>query len=226
VWPDHPKNIAFETTLGDEQGTARAFATAAHTASLTLVNQRVVANFLDTRAVIAEYDRKADRLTLTLGSQGSHLLRDLLSQAVLKIPAEKLRVITPDVGGGFGTKLFPYREYALAAFAARELRRPVKWVAERSEHFLGDTQGRDNHTTARLALDADKRFTALLVYMVCDMGAYLSAFAPYIPYVGAAMLPGVYDFPACFIRITAAFTLGWEESTRRRFSPKRGKMSM
>jgi carbon-monoxide dehydrogenase large subunit len=110
VWPDHPKNIAFETTLGDERGTARAFATAAHTASLTLVNQRVVANFLDTRAVIAEYDRKADRLTLTLGSQGSHLLRDLLSQAVLKIPAEKLRVITPDVGGGFGTKLFPYRE--------------------------------------------------------------------------------------------------------------------
>jgi carbon-monoxide dehydrogenase large subunit len=206
VWPDRPKNVAFATTLGNEQATARAIATAAHTVSLAVVNQRLVANFLDTRAVIAEYDRAADRLTLTLGSQGSHLLRDLLSQAVLKIPPEKLRVVTPDVGGGFGTKLFPYREYALAAFAAKELRRPVKWVAERSEHFLGDAQGRDNHTTARLALDADNRFTALVVDMVCDMGAYLSAFAPYIPYVGAAMLPGVYDFPSCFIRITAAFT--------------------
>jgi carbon-monoxide dehydrogenase large subunit len=206
VWPKHAKNVAFETTLGDEQATARAFAAAERTVSLAIVNQRLVTNFLDTRAVIAEYDTAADRLTLTLGSQGSHLLRDLLSQAVLKIPPEKLRVVTPDVGGGFGTKLFPYREYALAAFAARQLRRPVRWVAERSEHFLGDTQGRDNYTTAKLALDADNRFTALSIDMVCDMGAYLSAFAPYIPYVGAVMLPGVYDFPACFVRITAAFT--------------------
>jgi carbon-monoxide dehydrogenase large subunit len=206
VWPGHAKNVAFETTLGDERATARAFAASAKTVALAVVNQRLVTNFLDTRAVIAEYDAAADRLTLTLGSQGSHLLRDLLSQAVFKIPPDKLRVVTPDVGGGFGTKLFPYREYALAAFAARQLRRSVKWVAERSEHFLGDTQGRDNHTTAKLALDADNRFTALSVEMVCDMGAYLSAFAPYIPYVGAVMLPGVYDFPTCFIRITAAFT--------------------
>jgi carbon-monoxide dehydrogenase large subunit len=204
IWSGHKRNVAFETTLGDEQAAARAFAGAAKTVSLTVVNQRIVANFLDTRAVIAEYD--ADRLTLTLGSQGSHLLRDILSQAVLKIAPDKLRVVTPDVGGGFGTKLFPYREYALAAVAAKRLRRPVKWVADRTEHFLGDTQGRDNHTTARLALDADHRFTALSIEMTCDMGAYLSAFAPYIPYVGAAMLPGVYDFPACFIRITAAFT--------------------
>jgi aerobic carbon-monoxide dehydrogenase large subunit len=206
VWPGHAKNVAFETTLGDKRATERAFAAAQRTVSLSVVNQRLVTNYLDTRAVIAEYDAAADRLTLTLGSQGSHLLRDLMSQAVLKIPPEKLRVVTPDVGGGFGTKLFPYREYALAAFAARKLRRPVKWVAERTEHFLGDTQGRDNYTTARLALDADDRFTALSIEMVCDMGAYLSAFAPYIPYVGAVMLPGVYDFPACFIRITAAFT--------------------
>ena len=204
IWSGHKRNVAFETTLGDEQAAARAFAGAAKTVSLTVVNQRIVANFLDTRAVIAEYD--ADRLTLTLGSQGSHLLRDILSQAVLKIAPDKLRVVTPDVGGGFGTKLFPYREYALAAVAAKRLGRPVKWVADRTEHFLGDTQGRDNHTTARLALDADHRFTALSIEMTCDMGAYLSAFAPYIPYVGAAMLPGVYDFPACFIRITAAFT--------------------
>ena len=206
VWSSHAGNIAFEQTLGDEKGTTHALATAARTVSLSVVNQRLVTNYLDTRAVISEYDATTDRTTLTLGSQGSHLLRDLLSQAVLKIAPDKLRVITPDVGGGFGTKLFPYREYALAAVAAKRLKRPVKWVAERSEHFLGDTQGRDNFTTATLALDADNRFTALSIDMACNMGAYLSAFAPYIPYVGAVMLPGVYDFPTCFICITAAFT--------------------
>jgi aerobic carbon-monoxide dehydrogenase large subunit len=206
LWPGHPGNLAFEDRLGDEKATSQALASAAKTVSLSIVNQRLVTNFLDTRGVVAEYDAKADHLTLTLGSQGSHLLRDILSGAVLKIPPEKLRVVTPDVGGGFGTKLFPYREYALAAVAAKQLKRPVKWVAERTEHFLGDSQGRDNVTTATLALDADNRFTALKIDMTCDMGAYLSAFAPYIPHVGAVMLPGVYDLPSCFIHIRAAFT--------------------
>jgi aerobic carbon-monoxide dehydrogenase large subunit len=206
VWPDRTGNAAFEMTIGEKQATADAFAAAAKVVSLDVVNQRLVTNFLDTRAVVAEYDAASDRTTLTLGSQGSHLVRDILANAVLKIAPEKLHVVTPDVGGGFGTKLFPYREYALAAVAAKRLTRPVKWVADRSEHFLGDAQGRDNDTIARLALDADHRFTALEIDMVCDMGAYLSTFAPYIPYVGAVMLPGVYDFPACFIHIAAAFT--------------------
>ncbi len=206
LWPTHAGNVAFEDKLGDETATAQALASAARTVSLSIVNQRLVTNYLDTRAVVAEFDAKTDHLTLTLGSQGSHILRDLLSGMVLKIPPEKLRVVTPDVGGGFGTKLFPYREYALAAVAAKRLKRPVKWAAERTEHFLSDTQGRDNFTTATLALDADNRFTALSIDMTCDMGAYLSAFAPYIPHVGAVMLPGVYDFPTCFIRIRAAFT--------------------
>src|SRR5262245_28955777 len=205
VWPQHRSNLAFQTELGDAKATQRAFAKAAHTVSLELVNQRLVANYLDTRGVVAEYEAGQDRVTLTLSSQGSHSVRDALC-AMLNIAPDKLRVITPDVGGGFGTKLFPYREYALAAVAAKRLERAVKWVADRSEHFLGDTQGRDNHTAARLALDADHRFTALEIDMVCDMGAYFSAFAPYIPYVGAVMLPGVYDVPACFIRITSAFT--------------------
>ncbi len=117
-----------------------------------------------------------------------------------------MRVITPDVGGGFGTKLFAYREYALAAVAAKKTGKPVKWIADRTEHFLGDTQGRDNITTARLALDADGRFLALDVDTIADMGAYLSTYAPYIPYIGAAMLPGVYDIPTCFIRVRAAYT--------------------
>ncbi len=206
VWPSHAGNLAFEDRLGDEKATAQALADAARTVSLSIVNQRLVTNYLDTRGVIAEYDGKTDHLTLTLGSQGSHIVRDILCGAVLKIPPGKLRVVTPDVGGGFGTKLFPYREYALAAVAAKRLRRPVKWVAERTEHFLGDSQGRDNVTTATLALDADNRFTGLKIDMACDMGAYLSAFAPYIPHVGAVMLPGVYDLPACFIHIKAAFT--------------------
>ena len=206
LWPSHPGNVAFEDRLGDEAATARALAKAAKTVELTIVNQRLVTNYLDTRGVVAEYDAGTDHLTLTLGSQGSHFLRDVLAGAVLKIPPEKLRVITPDVGGGFGTKLFPYREYALAAVAAKRLQRPVKWVAERTEHFLGDSHGRDNVTTATLGLDADNRFTALRIDTVCDMGGYLSAFAPYIPHVGAVMLPGVYDLPACFVRIRAAFT--------------------
>jgi aerobic carbon-monoxide dehydrogenase large subunit len=207
VWPQRSSsNAAFTMTLGDERATADAFAKAAKVVTLTVVNQRLVTNFLDTRAAVAEHDAASDRITLTLGSQGSHLVRDILANGVLKIAPEKLHVITPDVGGGFGTKLFPYREYALVAVAAKRLGRTVKWVADRSEHFLGDTQGRDNDTTAKLALDADHRFIALDIDMACDMGAYLSTFAPYIPYVGAVMLPGVYAIPACFIRIAAVYT--------------------
>ena len=125
---------------------------------------------------------------------------------ILNIPVEKMRVITPDTGGGFGTKLFPYREYALVAVAAKNLKRPVTWVAERTEHFLCDAQGRDNVTTAELALDANNKFLALRVDTIADMGGYLSAFAPYIPYGGAGMLPGVYDFPTCYARVRAAYT--------------------
>jgi carbon-monoxide dehydrogenase large subunit len=206
VWPTARSNLAFETTLGDATATAAAFARAARTISLCVVNQRLVTNYLDTRGVIAEYDRAAERFTLTLGSQGSHAVRDVLCGAVLNIPPDKMRVVTPDVGGGFGTKLFPYREYALAAVAARRLGRPVKWVAERSEHFLGDTQGRDNITTAKLALDDEGRFLALEVDLIADMGAYLSCYAPFIPFIGAGMSPGVYDIPACHVRVRGAYT--------------------
>jgi carbon-monoxide dehydrogenase large subunit len=206
VWADKPGNLAFETSMGDERKTAAAFAGAARVVTLRLVNQRLVTNYLDTRGVVGEFDAESGRITLTLSSQGSHMVRDILCKRVLKIPTDRMRVITPDVGGGFGTKLFPYREYALVAVATERLRRPVKWIADRTEHFLGDSQGRDNVTEARLALDDKGRFQALAIDTVCDMGAYLSCFAPYIPYVGAVMLPGVYDLPTCFIRIRAAFT--------------------
>jgi carbon-monoxide dehydrogenase large subunit len=206
VWSDKSSNVAYETHLGDAQATAAAFAQAVETVTLAVVNQRLVTNYLDTRAVVAEYDNASERFTLTLGSQGSHTVRDVLCGAVLKIAPENMRVVTPDVGGGFGTKLFPYREYALAAMAARQLGRPVKWVSDRSEHFLADSQGRDNITTAKLALDENGRFLALDVDLVADMGAYLSFFGPFIPFIGAGMSPGVYDIPVCHVRVRGVFT--------------------
>jgi carbon-monoxide dehydrogenase large subunit len=204
VWPDQPGNLAFETELGDAAATQLAFAQAARTVSVTIVNQRLVTNYMDTRGVIAEHDGK--RYTLTLGSQGSHLIRDIICGEVLKLPLDKMRVVTPDVGGGFGTKLFPYREYALAAVAAERLRRSVKWVADRSEHFLGDSHGRDNISTARLAIDDKGRFLALALDIVADMGAYLSCYGPYIPWLGAGMATGTYDIPAAHVRLRASFT--------------------
>jgi carbon-monoxide dehydrogenase large subunit len=206
VWPKIPDNLAFETELGDAEATANTFMQAAHAVSLTLTNQRVVSNYLDTRAVVAEHDSRQDRTTLTLSSQGSHSVRDTLCRDVLRIDTSSMRVVTPDVGGGFGTKLFAYREYALAALAARRLDRPVKWVADRSEHFLADTHGRDNATTATLALDRDGRFLALDVDLIANMGAYLSGYAPFIPFIGAGMSPGVYDIPACHVRVRGVFT--------------------
>jgi carbon-monoxide dehydrogenase large subunit len=204
VWPDRPGNLAFETTLGDERATDDIFAKAARTVSVKVVNQRLVTNYLDTRGVIAEYD--GDRITLPLGSPGSHIIRDIVAADILKLPPEKLRVVTPDVGGGFGTKLFPYREYALAAVAARKLNKPVKWIGERIEHFLSDSHGRDNITTAKMALDDKGKFLALDIDILADMGAYLSCYAPYIPWLGAGMATGVYDIPAAFVRLRATYT--------------------
>jgi carbon-monoxide dehydrogenase large subunit len=204
VWADRPGNVAFETDLGDAAATKQAFAQAAHTVELTIVNQRLVTNYLDTRGVVAEYD--GERYTLTLGSQGSHIIRDIIAGEVMKLPPEKMRVITPDVGGGFGTKLFPYREYALAAVAAERLRQPVKWVCERTEHFLADSHGRDNISTARLALDDKGHFLALALDIVADMGAYLSCYAPYIPWLGAGMATGAYDIPVAHVRLRGVYT--------------------
>jgi len=204
VWPQRPDNLAFQVEAGDAAATKRAFAQAARTIELTIVNQRLVTNYMDTRGVIAEFD--GERHTLTLGSQGSHIIRDIIGVEVMKLPADKMRVITPDVGGGFGTKLFPYREYALAAVAAEKLRRPVKWVCERTEHFLADSHGRDNISTARLAVDDKGRFLALSLDIIADMGAYLHCYAPYIPWLGVGMATGAYDIPAAHVRLRCPFT--------------------
>ena len=206
VWPAHPGNVLFDVPVGDKQVTDAAFAAAHAVAEVRIVNPRIITNYMETRAAICEYDAKRDHMTLTIGSQGSHRLRDILCQNILKIPVEKMRVICPDVGGGFGTKLFPYREYALVAFAARKLRKTVKWVADRADHFVGDAQGRDNVTTARMALGEDGRFLAMDVDLMGDMGAYLSTFGPYIPHGGAGMLPGLYDIKTFHCRVRTVFT--------------------
>src|SRR6476619_575260 len=206
VWPDKPGNVLFDVSIGDKLAAEAAFAKAHAVAEISIVNPRIVTNFMETRAAVAEYDARKDHLTLTIGSQGSHRLREIIGGMVLKMPLERMRVICPDVGGGFGTKLFPYREYALIAVAAKKLKKTIKWTADRSDHFMGDAQGRDNITTARMALAEDGKFLAMEADLIGDMGAYLSTFGPYIPHGGAGMLPGLYDFQAFHGRVRTVFT--------------------
>jgi carbon-monoxide dehydrogenase large subunit len=206
VWPDRPGNLAFDTELGNAEATENAFANAHRTISLTLVNNRLVTNYLETRGCVAEYDEATGRWTITLGSQGSHDIRGTLARQILKVDRKRVRVVTPDVGGGFGTKLFMYREYPLCAVAAERLKRPVRWIADRTEHFLGDAHGRDNITTATMAVDRDGRFLALRVDIKADLGAYLSQFAPFVPSSGAGMSPGCYDIPAVHARVRGYYT--------------------
>jgi carbon-monoxide dehydrogenase large subunit len=205
VWDERGNNVAFRTEVGDRATTEQAFAKAHRVVKLELVNQRVVANYLETRGAIAEFDEHGVMM-LTVSTQGSHTVRNALCDKVLNIPKEQLRVITGDVGGGFGTKLGPYREYALAVIAARELGRAVAWVGDRTEHFLGDAHGRDNVTVAEMALDKDNRFIGLRVDTVANLGAYLAYFGPFIIANGAGMLPGVYDIPAAYCTQCGVYT--------------------
>ena len=206
VFAGAPGNLAYDTHIGDSKACEAAFGAAAHVVSVKIVNPRVVANFLEPRGALAEYDAKSDRLTLNVGSQGVHGMRDFLAKGILKVSPSKLRVVTKDVGGGFGTKSFVYREYPLVLEAARRLGRPVRWQADRSEHFVGDAQGRDNVTTAEMALDAQGRFLALRVDILGNLGAYLSQFAPYIPWLGASMATGPYDIGALHARVRGVYT--------------------
>jgi aerobic carbon-monoxide dehydrogenase large subunit len=205
VWPERKHNLAFTAELGDSRATEAAFAKAAHVVKIELVNQRVVANYIEPRGVVAEIDERG-RVVLTLGSQGSHMILHGVGVAVMKLTPDRMRVITNDVGGGFGTKAVPYGEYALAGRAAQKLKKVVAWVSERSEHFIADTHGRDNFTVAEMAVDKDGKFLAIRVDTIAAMGAYLSAVAPYIPYLGASMLPGVYTIPVMHARVRGIYT--------------------
>ncbi len=205
VWAQAPGNIAFDQTLGKKDRTDAAFAKAAHVVKLTVENNRLVTNYMETRACIGAFDAKEGRYTLTLGSQGVHGIQSAVV-AVMGISSDKLRVITPDVGGGFGTKSFNYREYPLVLFASRALGRPVKWTQDRTEHFLSCAQGRDNLTDVEMALDARGKFLALRVHIRGNLGAYASQYGPYIPWLGATMATGPYDIRTMFARCQGIYT--------------------
>src|SRR5712672_2122249 len=207
VWNEHPGNLCFDWEIGNGAAVQRASASAAHRVSLTLVNNRVIANSMEPRGAFGQYDPGEDSYTLWSSTQGSHFLRNLLAEHVFKIPENRIRVVTPDVGGGFGMKLFLYPEHVLVLWAAKRLGRPVKWTPERSDAFMTDTQGRDNLTRLELALDEELRFLALDVEITANMGAYLSNFAPEIPTVsGAVMHSGVYAIPAIHVGVKGVFT--------------------
>lgn len=204
VWPDRARNNSYTAEIGDAAAAERAFASAVHRVRLELVNQRLVTNFMETRGVVASFGEDG-RYTMTVSSQGANMIHASV-RGIMKLPPERLRVLTHDVGGGFGTKAPAYREYALAALAAEKLGKPVAWIADRSEHFIGDNQGRDHVSVAEMVVDDDGRFLAMRVETIANMGAYFSEVAPYIPYLGATMSPGVYDIPVVHARVRAVWT--------------------
>jgi aerobic carbon-monoxide dehydrogenase large subunit len=208
--PIHPgmsSNVALDHELGDKAATDAAFAKAAHTTTIKLVNQRVVVNAMEPRACLGAYDKASGKYTLYTGSQGVHGMRGGIAKHVLGIDDAKLRVITKDVGGGFGMKSFIYHEYPLVLFAAKQLGRPVRWASERTEAFLSDTQGRDHVTEASIALDKDHKITAVRTHTTAAMGGYLSYFAPFVPTLAApGMQVGVYAIPAFFTATKCVFT--------------------
>ena len=207
VWDEAPGNLCFDWETGDGPAVERAMTAACHRISLDLVNNRVVVNSMEPRGAVGEYDPGDETYTLWSSTQGSHFIRNLLAGQVFKIPENRIRVVTRDVGGGFGMKLFLYPEHVLVLWAAERVGRPVKWIPDRSDAFMTDTQGRDNVTRLELALDEDFRFLGLDVTLIANMGAYLSNFAPEIPTAsGAVMHSGVYAIPAIHVGVKGVFT--------------------
>ena len=205
VWPELKTNVALDASQGNKAKTDAAFAKADRVVSIDIINNRLVANYMEPRVCTAEYDPAAKTYKLTLGSQGSHGLRDKLA-SIMGIKPDKIRVVTPDVGGGFGNKAFMYREYPLLTKAAKALKKPVQWVQERTEHFLSCAQGRDNIVTAEMALSKSGKFLAMRVDLIADMGAYLSQYAPYIPVLGGTMTTGCYDIPQAYFRVRGVYS--------------------
>ena len=201
-----PGNLSFRWEKGDRAATDAAFDAAEHVVRTRLVNNRIVINPIETRAAIGAWD--GERFTLYTPTQGPHSLRRQLAADIFGLPEDAFRVVTTDVGGAFGMKIFLYAEQALVLLAARDLGRAVKWVAERSaDGFLSDNHARDQINEVELALDGDGRFLALRVHSYANMGGYLSNFGPYIPTeAGVLMNNGVYAFKALHVRVTGVFT--------------------
>lgn len=200
-------NVAFNWTLGDASATEAALRGASRVVTQHLVNQRLVANAIEPRACVARHDQANDELTLYVTSQNPHVHRLIMGAFVLGIPEQRFRVVAPDVGGGFGSKIFIYPEEVVACWVARALGKPVKWTATRSEAFLSDSHGRDHATDVQMAFDANGRITGLRVHTVANMGAYFTLFGPAVPtYLYGTLLSGQYDIPAIHVSVTAAYS--------------------
>ena len=209
VHEDLTSNLCYDWGFVEENKGAvdAAFAAAAHVTTLELVNQRLIANPMEPRVAVGDYDPWNDMSTLYTTSQNPHVIRLLMGAFVLGIPEHKLRVVAPDVGGGFGSKIFHYAEEAFCTFAARALKKPVKWTSTRSEAFMSDAHGRDHVTKIELALDADNNFTAIRTETYANMGAYLSTFAPSVPtWLHGTLMAGNYKTPVIYVNVKAVFT--------------------
>lgn len=207
IWPEATNNVAFEYRRGEKEQVEAAIRDAPHVVECEVINNRVVAAPLETRGALGAFDPSHDRLHLTASAAGAHAIRNLLADSVFRVPREKLRVSIPDVGGGFGMKNVLYPEWVLVLWAARRLRRPVKWIGDRNEDFLASAHGRDSLVRARLALDDTGKFLALEAKVIANLGAYVSTVAPVVPTMamGSAM-GGVYDIPLVAFQTTGVFT--------------------
>ncbi|MEP3636957.1 MAG: xanthine dehydrogenase family protein molybdopterin-binding subunit [Paracoccaceae bacterium] len=209
VHDDLTSNLCYDWGFVEENKDAvdKAFDDAAHVTTLELVNNRLVANPMEPRVAVGDYARGTDDSTLYTTSQNPHVIRLLMGAFVLGIPEHKLRVVAPDVGGGFGAKIFHYAEEAFVTFAAKQINRPVKWTSSRSEAFISDAHGRDHVTKIQLALDSDNNFTAIRTDTLANMGAYLSTFAPSVPtWLHGTLMAGNYKTPLIYVNVKAVFT--------------------
>jgi carbon-monoxide dehydrogenase large subunit len=207
VHDEAPDNRVYQWGIGDKDGTAAAMATAAHVSTLTYRNNRLIPNAMEPRAANAAYDANADSYTLYVANQNPHVERLLMCAFVLGIPEHKMRVVAPDVGGGFGSKIFLYGEETAIVYASKIIKRPIKWTCGRAEAFLSDAHGRDHATTVSLGLDKDGKFLALQVHTTANLGAYLSTFASSVPTIlYATLLAGQYATPKIWCAVDAMFT--------------------
>ncbi len=207
VWDEAPGNICYDWEVGDAEATEAAFRGADHVVSIDVVNNRLIPNAIEPRAAIGEYDSRTGDHTLFTTSQNPHLIRLLLGAFVMGIPESKLRIVAPDVGGGFGSKIHHYAEEVIVTWAAKRLGRPVKWTAERSESFVSDRHGRDHLSHAELALDAEGRFLGLRVTTAANLGAYLSTFSTCVPtYLYGILFAGPYTTPAIYVEVKGVFS--------------------
>jgi carbon-monoxide dehydrogenase large subunit len=202
-----PGNLCYDWHIGDRAVLDAAFAKAHKIVAFETTNNRLVPNAMEPRAAIGDFDPQSGDYTLYTTSQNPHVIRLLMGAFVLNIPESKLRVVAPDVGGGFGSKIYHYAEEAIVTWASARVKRPIKWTADRTESFVSDAHGRDHVTQAELALDAGGKILGLKVHTHANMGAYLSTFAPCVPtYLYATLLSGVYSMPVIYAEVKAVFT--------------------